>query len=56
LSWTCRTAGLLVMGGDTQRFYRHCLPRTAKPVGERINLTFRRILTGLAAPATLAAG
>jgi len=37
---------LLVMGGDTQRFYRHCLPRTAKPVGERINLTFRRILTG----------
>jgi alkylated DNA repair dioxygenase AlkB len=35
---------LLVMAGDTQRFYRHSLPRTAKPVGERINLTFRRIL------------
>ena len=35
---------LLVMAGDTQRFYRHCLPRTAKPLGERINLTFRRIL------------
>lgn len=34
---------LLVMGGDTQRFYRHCLPRTARPVGERINLTFRQI-------------
>ena len=34
---------LLVMAGPTQRNYRHALPRTAKPVGERINLTFRRI-------------
>ena len=31
-------------GGDTQRNYRHALPRTARPVGERINLTFRRIV------------
>lgn len=35
---------LLVMGGDTQRNYKHALPRTAKPIGERINLTFRRIV------------
>ncbi len=35
---------LLVMAGATQRCYRHALPRTARPVGERINLTFRRIL------------
>jgi alkylated DNA repair dioxygenase AlkB len=35
---------LLVMSGATQRHYRHALPRTARPVGERINLTFRRIL------------
>jgi alkylated DNA repair dioxygenase AlkB len=34
---------LLMMGGDTQARYRHALPRTARPVGERINLTFRRI-------------
>lgn len=34
---------LLVMAGATQRNYRHSLPRTAKPLGERINLTFRRI-------------
>jgi alkylated DNA repair dioxygenase AlkB len=34
---------LLVMAGDTQTNYRHALPRTARPVGERINLTFRRI-------------
>lgn len=35
---------LLVMAGSTQRHYRHALPRTARPTGERINLTFRRIL------------
>lgn len=34
---------LLVMRGDTQRRYRHALPRTAKPVAPRINLTFRQI-------------
>lgn len=37
---------LLLMAGDTQRNYRHALPRTAKPVGERINLTFRWIAPG----------
>ena len=42
---------LLVMAGDTQRFYRHSLPRTVRPVGERINLTFRRILPGHCGPA-----
>ena len=35
---------LLVMGGDTQRNYKHALPRTTRPVGERINLTFRNIV------------
>ncbi|MDR6843199.1 alpha-ketoglutarate-dependent dioxygenase AlkB family protein [Pseudoxanthomonas sacheonensis] len=35
---------LLVMRGDTQANYRHGLPRTARPVGERINLTFRMIV------------
>jgi alkylated DNA repair dioxygenase AlkB len=34
---------LLVMRGDTQRNYKHSLPRTKKSSGERINLTFRRI-------------
>ncbi|APO95155.1 alpha-ketoglutarate-dependent dioxygenase AlkB family protein [Xanthomonas vesicatoria] len=34
---------LLLMGGQTQRHYKHALPRTVKPVGERINLTFRQI-------------
>lgn len=35
---------LLVMRGATQRHWQHALPRTARPVGERINLTFRHIL------------
>jgi alkylated DNA repair dioxygenase AlkB len=34
---------LLVMGGTTQRHYRHHLPRTRSPVGPRLNLTFRVI-------------
>ncbi len=34
---------LLLMAGDTQLHYRHALPATAKPVGPRINLTFRTI-------------
>ncbi|HWU71318.1 MAG TPA: alpha-ketoglutarate-dependent dioxygenase AlkB [Pseudoxanthomonas sp.] len=46
---SCRLAlelehgSLLLMSGATQRHYRHALPRTAKPVGERINLTFRHV-------------
>jgi alkylated DNA repair dioxygenase AlkB len=35
---------LLVMAGTCQHHYVHGVPKTAKPVGPRINLTFRRIL------------
>lgn len=35
---------LLLMAGDTQALYRHALPATARPVGLRINLTFRKIV------------
>ncbi len=34
---------LLMMYGDTQRYWHHCIPKTARPVGPRINLTFRYI-------------
>jgi len=34
---------LLCMGGATQHHWVHALPKTQRPVGERINLTFRRI-------------
>jgi alkylated DNA repair dioxygenase AlkB len=37
---------LLVMRGTTQRHWRHALPKTAAPVGPRLNLTFRVILRG----------
>ncbi len=35
---------LLVMCGTTQHFYRHGVPKSKKPLGPRINLTFRAIL------------
>ncbi len=38
---------LLVMGGTTQRRWQHCVPRTALPVGPRLNLTFRIRRTAL---------
>lgn len=34
---------LLLMAGATQRHYVHAVPKTARPVGERINLTFRYV-------------
>jgi alkylated DNA repair dioxygenase AlkB len=36
---------LLLMSEETQSHWRHGLSKTKKPVGERINLTFRQILT-----------
>lgn len=38
------TAGsLLLMRGPTQRNWLHALPKTARPVGPRLNLTFRLV-------------
>ncbi|MGL2998956.1 alpha-ketoglutarate-dependent dioxygenase AlkB family protein [Flavobacterium sp. RSSB_23] len=34
---------LLVMKGTTQHFWKHQIPKTTKPIGPRINLTFRII-------------
>lgn len=34
---------LLVMAGGTQRNWLHQIPKTTRPVGERINLTFRLV-------------
>lgn len=33
----------LLMKGETQHFWKHQIPKTAKPIGPRINLTFRII-------------
>lgn len=37
---------LLLMAGATQHHWRHALPKTRKPCGPRINLTFRLIHPG----------
>lgn len=34
---------LLLMEGATQHNWLHAVPKTARPAGERINLTFRRV-------------
>jgi alkylated DNA repair dioxygenase AlkB len=34
---------LLLMKGTTQHFWKHQIPKTSKPIGPRINLTFRVI-------------
>lgn len=34
---------LLLMKGTTQHFWKHQIPKTTKPIAERINLTFRII-------------
>ena len=38
------SGSLLLMKGDTQRYWKHGLPKQTKPCGPRINLTFRKIL------------
>jgi alkylated DNA repair dioxygenase AlkB len=36
---------LLVMGGTCQHYWLHGIPKTEAEVGERVNMTFRRILS-----------
>ena len=38
------SGSLLIMQGDTQRFWKHQIPKTKRTVGSRINLTFRSIV------------
>lgn len=35
---------LLLMKGTTQHYWKHQIPKTTKPINQRINLTFRTIL------------
>ena len=43
LSLDLEPGSLLLMAGRTQRYWKHALPRTARPAGERINLTYRHV-------------
>jgi alkylated DNA repair dioxygenase AlkB len=40
--WSLGDGDLFVMWGGTQRDWKHAVPKTAKPVGPRLNLTFRQ--------------
>ncbi|MFT5358587.1 MAG: alkylated DNA repair dioxygenase AlkB, partial [Polyangiales bacterium] len=40
---TLTHGSMLVLGGDTQRQWEHCVPKTRKPVSPRVNVTFRSI-------------
>ena len=37
---------LIIMAGTMQEYWQHEVPKTKQDVGERINLTFRKILKG----------
>lgn len=40
-TWPLGGGDLLVMSGESQREYRHAVPKTSARVGPRLNLTFR---------------
>lgn len=42
---------VLMMTGSSQRDYQHAVPKTRRPVGPRINLTFREVLLDGGPPA-----
>lgn len=46
--WALGGGSLLLMGGTMQRGYRHRVPKTRRPVGPRLNLTFRFVRQGAA--------
>ena len=52
LSLDLPSGSLLLMRGPTQQYWQHALPKTARPIGARLNLTFRWV-TPAAATASL---
>lgn len=44
LKFELQNGSLLIMSGQTQQYWQHQVPKTKKDVGERINLTFRKIV------------
>ncbi len=41
------SGSLLVMKGELQSHWQHAVPKSKRPLGSRINLTFRQILAGV---------
>ena len=52
LSLDLPSGSLLLMRGPTQQYWQHALPKTARPIDTRLNLTFRWV-TPAAAPTPL---
>ncbi len=44
LSFDLNSGSLLLMAGDTQQHWKHCISKEAQSKGTRINLTFRQII------------
>ncbi|WNC67604.1 alpha-ketoglutarate-dependent dioxygenase AlkB [Thalassotalea nanhaiensis] len=44
INLTLQSGSLLVMQGDLQQNWQHALPKSAKPLQGRVNLTFRHII------------
>jgi len=44
LSFRVGNGTLIIMAGTMQQFWKHEVPKTKETVGERINLTFRKIV------------
>jgi alkylated DNA repair dioxygenase AlkB len=44
LSFDLGHGDILIMGGQTQKFWQHKVPKTSKKVDSRINLTFRVLI------------
>ncbi len=42
-TFLCGNGALAIMAGTMQQHWRHDVPKMTEPVGERINLTFRKI-------------
>lgn len=38
-----KSGSLLIMAGETQHHWKHQIPKTKKPIGPRLNITFRNI-------------
>jgi len=38
-----KSGSLLIMAGETQHYWKHQIPKTKKPIGPRLNITFRVI-------------
>lgn len=42
--WELGEGDVLIMSKESQRDYRHAVPKTSRPVGPRMNLTFRHFV------------